>query len=227
MIARTPSPLGSDRTALSALLGSHDTSLRSRLGGFALALTLASCLAFGLDGLATAAPTVAAPTNAASTPSSAPPAVHLAGSKRPTVGGNYFLAGNTLDGQPFSVADLRGKVVLVYYWHTGCAVCLDKMPELRANVAGWQGKPFVIVMVHVDRERAKVADYWRTVKLLRPGEAMGPMLWRGDADFVDSLPSEHAQWPVSVLLDRQGRVAAYWEGRIPAEAWDSIADLMP
>jgi thiol-disulfide isomerase/thioredoxin len=143
------------------------------------------------------------------------------------VGGNFFLAGNTLEGTGFNTAELRGKVVLVYYWHTGCAVCLDKMPELRANAAGWASKPFELVIVNADKERAAAASYWRTVRQLRPGEALGPVIWRGDADFIDSLGGEPAQWPVSVLLDRKGKVAGYWEGRMPAEAWDNIADLMP
>jgi len=41
------------------------------------------------------------------------------------------------------------------------------------------------------------------------------------------LSGEPAQWPVSVLVDTNGKVAAHWEGRIPAQAWDKIADLIP
>jgi thiol-disulfide isomerase/thioredoxin len=167
------------------------------------------------------APAQAAPATAATS------AAQTSGFKRPAVGGNFFLAGNTLEGTGFNTAELRGKVVLVYYWHTGCAVCLDKMPELRANAAGWASKPFEMVIVNADKERSAAASYWRTVKQLRSGEAIGPVIWRGDADFIDSLGSEPAQWPVSILLDRKGKVAGYWEGRMPAEAWDNIADLMP
>ncbi|RYG07515.1 MAG: TlpA family protein disulfide reductase, partial [Burkholderiales bacterium] len=39
--------------------------------------------------------------------------------------------GRTIEGQPFKLAALKGKVVLVMFWSTGCAVCRDKMPELR------------------------------------------------------------------------------------------------
>jgi thiol-disulfide isomerase/thioredoxin len=45
--------------------------------------------------------------------------------------------GRTLEGKPFSLAGLRGKVVLLMFWSTDCAVCRDKMPELRQNYEGW------------------------------------------------------------------------------------------
>ncbi len=61
------------------------------------------------------------------------------------------LQGKTLAGAPFSLAALRGKVVLVLFWSTDCAVCRDKMPELRANAQGWRGKPFELVTISVDR----------------------------------------------------------------------------
>ena len=37
-----------------------------------------------------------------------------------------------------------GKVVLLMFWSTGCAVCRDKMPELRQNYEGWAGKPHAL-----------------------------------------------------------------------------------
>ena len=45
---------------------------------------------------------------------------------------------------------LRGQVVLVFYWSTDCAVCRDKMPELRANLAGWQAATFTLLGVNMD-----------------------------------------------------------------------------
>jgi thiol-disulfide isomerase/thioredoxin len=202
-------------------------------------MTIATCSSFSPASIALAKPrpwrawvlagasllSAWAPAQAA--PAAASSATQASVFKRPVVGGNFFLAGNTLEGTGFSTAELRGKVVLVYYWHTGCAVCLDKMPELRANAAGWASKPFELVIVNGDKDRSAAASYWRTVKQLRPADAIGPVIWRGDADFIDSLGGELAQWPVSVLLDRKGKVAGYWEGRMPAEAWDNIADLMP
>jgi thiol-disulfide isomerase/thioredoxin len=46
-----------------------------------------------------------------------------------------LLRSTTLEGQPFDLAALRGKVVMLVFWSTGCPVCRDKMPELRANAS--------------------------------------------------------------------------------------------
>jgi thiol-disulfide isomerase/thioredoxin len=137
------------------------------------------------------------------------------------------MRGSTLDGRPFDLGRLRGKVVLVFYWATDCAVCRSKLPELRANAMGWRDKPFEIVRVSVDRRRADVVAYENTLAAVLPGEPRQAALWRGDADYADNLPEHPGRLPLSLVLDRTGREAARFEGRIPAEAWDRIADLLP
>jgi thiol-disulfide isomerase/thioredoxin len=152
----------------------------------------------------------------------------LAAVSLPADGARFRVVGRTLDGHFLDLDSLRGKVVLVYYWNTNCPVCLDKMPELRANVAGWLNKPFALVMINTDKQRDAAVRYWQSVIATQPKSAvMGPILWRGQQGYMDGLSGEPAQWPVSVLVDTNGKVAAHWEGRIPAQAWDKIADLIP
>ena len=55
------------------------------------------------------------------------------------------VSGATLDGGKFNASALKDKVVMVYYWSTGCAVCRSHLSELRANLAGWKNKPFALV----------------------------------------------------------------------------------
>lgn len=141
-------------------------------------------------------------------------------------GSSFSLSGPTMQGRPFSLASLRGRVVLVYYWATDCPVCLDKMPELRANAEGWRGKPFSVVHVQMDRQPQAPQLYWQTVDTTVPG-AMHTVLWHNDPAFRDSLPRRPPSLPFSVLLDRQGRVVASFEGRIPPQTWDQVADLLP
>lgn len=142
-------------------------------------------------------------------------------------GDELTLTGQTLRGQPFSLAALRGKVVLVYFWATDCPICLNKMPELRANVSGWKGKPFELVTVHLDRQREVADRYWYAVGATASRGAMGPVLWRGAADYHDSLPRLPSMLPFSVLINAQGKVVASFEGRIPPEVWDQVAELLP
>ena len=62
------------------------------------------------------------------------------------------VSATTLDGSKFDTAQLKNKVVMVYYWSTSCAVCRSHLSELRANLSGWKNKPFALVTVNVDAD---------------------------------------------------------------------------
>ena len=135
------------------------------------------------------------------------------------------LAGRTLDGRAFDLRALRGRVVLVVAWSTDCAVCRDKMPELRSNAAGWRDQPFSLVLLSMDRRRQDAADYEAILaRTLAPGQRLTSM-WIGDMVTATGL-SRRDPRPATWLLDRQGRVVQQWTGRIAPEAWDQIADLL-
>lgn len=145
----------------------------------------------------------------------------------PAVAPTAALAGRTLDGRPFTLAALRGKVVLVYFWRTDCAVCRTIMAELLANVGGWQGKPFELVAVSLDARRADLVDYERIIATTVPTAQRFSVLWAGEPGHADSLLSTRSSLPLNVIIDPQGRVVQRHEGRLPGEAWDRIAELMP
>lgn len=137
------------------------------------------------------------------------------------------LQGRTLDGKLFSLAELRGKVVLVYYWRTDCPVCRSIMSELRANYDGWQGKPFELVAVNLDARRSDLVDYEKVIATTVPTRQRFPSLWSGEAGHADGLRGKSTALPLSVIIDAKGQVVSRHEGRIPGEAWDRIAELLP
>lgn len=127
------------------------------------------------------------------------------------------LQATLLTGERFELSALKGKVVMLFYWSTQCAVCRSHLPELRANLAGWKDKPFELVTVNVDKNQTE----WRAYeKILAQTSAVRPTaVWQGDLVL--------AKLPVTVVLDVQGREAARHEGRIAPEAWDDVATLLP
>jgi len=135
------------------------------------------------------------------------------------------IEGNTIEGKPFKLSSLRGKVVLVMYWSTDCAVCRDKMPELRNNYEGWAGKPFEMVAVSTDRRMQDVLEYERIIARTVPTRQRFVQLWMGDGGYSDSL-GKHVQLPAAYLIDKSGKIVERYVGRIPPEAWDRIADLL-
>jgi thiol-disulfide isomerase/thioredoxin len=127
------------------------------------------------------------------------------------------LQASTLTGERFDVGALKGNVVILFYWSTDCAVCRSHLPELRANLAGWKGKPFELVTVNVDKDMAG----WRAYeKIVAQTHSVRPTaVWQGDI--------MRTKLPVTVVLDVQGREVAHHEGRIAPEAWDDVAALLP
>ncbi len=125
----------------------------------------------------------------------------------------------TQEGAKFDAAQLKGKVVLVYFWSTTCAVCRSHLPELRANLAGWKDRPFVLVTVNVDPDMAQWQAYER-IAAQTHGPSQRPIaLWEAKA--------VSGKLPITVVADTSGVVKYRYEGRIAAESWDSVAELLP
>ena len=139
------------------------------------------------------------------------------------------ISGTTLDKKTFNLAALKGKVVLVMFWSTDCAICRDKMPELRENVQGWADKPFEIVLVSIDRRMADVDSYNAIIHKSVPLKQRFTQVWAGEAGYKDNLDTAaltRAQLPAALLIDKQGKLVERFNGRIPAEVWDKISDLL-
>lgn len=139
------------------------------------------------------------------------------------------LQGKTLANKPFQLTALKGKVTLVMFWSTACPVCRDQMPELRENIKGWADKPFELVLVSVDKNMKDVEDYFKYLSQIIPAKQHFIQLWALSAGYKDSIRANQIpikQLPVSYLIDKNGKVAAVYRGRIPAQAWDDIAELL-
>ena len=134
--------------------------------------------------------------------------------------------GTDLSGQPFVLRAGDGRVRVLMFWRTDCAVCLSKMPELRANAQGWKSKPFDLVLINTDTRREDALAYDRLRRDLSVGR--GPLLsaWAGDVQLPRAWQAS-GRLPLMLVIDSQGRVAARHEGRVPPELWDQVADLLP
>jgi peroxiredoxin len=133
--------------------------------------------------------------------------------------------GKTFEGKTFKLNSLKGKVVLVMFWSTDCAVCRDKMPELRQNYEGWKSQPFELVLVSTDRRMKDVEDYEKIIARTVPAGQRFVQLWAGEPGYKDNF-GKPAQLPASFVIDKSGKVVERFLGRIPPEAWDKIAELL-
>ena len=120
------------------------TTFHNLLSAMAIATVIAAP-AFAQQNALKALPPAAGPVSAAAQPTAAIAAPQI--------------DAQTIDGKPFKLAALKGKVVLVMFWSTGCAVCRDKMPELHTNYEGWVGKPFEVLAISTDSQMQDLMDY--------------------------------------------------------------------
>jgi thiol-disulfide isomerase/thioredoxin len=61
------------------------------------------------------------------------------------------LAFETMDGEPASIAALKGKVVVLNLWATWCAPCREEMPSLDRLQAAFDPEEVAVVALSVDR----------------------------------------------------------------------------
>ncbi|MFO0951174.1 MAG: TlpA disulfide reductase family protein [Isosphaeraceae bacterium] len=55
-----------------------------------------------------------------------------------------------LDGRTRTLADYRGKVVVLDFWNRGCGWCLKAMPEMNAVAARFKGRPVAVLGLNTD-----------------------------------------------------------------------------
>lgn len=114
---------------------------------------------------------------------------------------------------------MKGKVSVVFVWATSCSVCRSALPELRANAAGWKDKPFALITLNVDTQRADWQNYEKLVERTSMPPRNLHALWMG------TLASP-VRLPLTLVVDAKGKVIARYEGRMAPEAWDGVAELL-
>jgi thiol-disulfide isomerase/thioredoxin len=115
------------------------------------------------------------------------------------------------EGQPRSLADFRGKAVLLNIWATWCVPCRKEMPALDRLEAALGGPDFQVVPLSIDRGGADVVRKFFAEIGIKKLEMYLDV--SGDASRQLSVVG----LPTTLLLDREGREIGRLIG--PAE-WD-------
>ena len=64
-----------------------------------------------------------------------------------------------LNGEPISLSQYRGQVVLLDFWATWCPPCIAEMPNVKATYAKYKNHKFEIIGISLDRAIAPLETY--------------------------------------------------------------------
>jgi thiol-disulfide isomerase/thioredoxin len=128
--------------------------------------------------------------------------------------------GTTLQGKPFDLRSLRGDVVVVNVWASWCAPCIAEAPGLQRVHAQTEAEGVRFIGINTEADQAAARAHERRFGVTYPSlaEDGGRVLLR----LRGSLPPTAT--PSTLVLDRNGRVAARVIGRVGASTLQSLVD---
>jgi cytochrome c-type biogenesis protein len=109
----------------------------------------------------------------------------------------------TLDGQPFVLASLRGRVVLLNFWATWCIPCRQEIPDLSAMQRDLGARGLTVVGVSADDTADDVRDFQRAL-------AQDYTVLLGTTDAKSKY--EVVGLPKTFVIDRAGRIRQTFTG---------------
>lgn len=116
-----------------------------------------------------------------------------------------------LDGRTLTLADLRGRPVLINFWATTCPVCVAEMPELVALYQELRGRGFELIAVAMPYDPpSHVQDFARRRGL--PFPIALDVQGQVTAAFDDVRYT-----PTAYLVDPNGDIVLRHTGRLDVE----------
>ena len=134
--------------------------------------------------------------------------------------GPISLSGTTIDGKPLDLASYRGKVVVVNVWGSWCDPCQREATALQGAWAARQAKPVQFVGIDIRDQPAAARAFQRKKGITYPsldGSDGSALLAFHGSLSPSAIPS-------TIVLDRQGRVAARVLGTVTQATLTGLVD---
>ena len=130
------------------------------------------------------------------------------------------LTGKTLNGDTYSLADDLGDVVVMNVWASWCAPCRAEAPELEEVWTDVQRDGVQFIGLNTRDSELAAQRFVETMGLTFP--SVQDTDGRLQLLFADSLPPQAI--PSTLVIDREGRVAARMLGKVSAATLRGVID---
>src|SRR2546427_9230268 len=111
-----------------------------------------------------------------------------------------------IDGHRVSLAQLKGKPVLINFWATWCVPCRDELPLIRDEYLAHRAEGFTVIAINFgDESSDTVRKFWSS-HTLQPAPFLDP---DGSVASNYGVALNNTGLPVSVLVARDGIISSY------------------
>ena len=130
------------------------------------------------------------------------------------------IAGTDFEGNEVDTADWAGDVVVVNTWYAGCAPCRAEAPDLVELATTRAADGVRVLGINTEDDAGTAQAFQRTYEV--PYPSIEDRTGRVVASLSGVVPLQAV--PSTVVLDRQGRVAARVVGLAEGSTLDALVD---
>jgi peroxiredoxin len=128
-------------------------------------------------------------------------------------------AATTLDGKVISLEDLRGKVVVMTFWSTRCAICEKETPKFNQIADKYAGKNVIFLGLSMENEM-KISEHLRkkVFKYTIIPNSLGIIMQYADRGANGSF---NINYPSTFVINQKGEIEMKTSGWDKSKAIDS------
>ena len=119
---------------------------------------------------------------------------------------------DNLKGEQVSISDFKGKVVVISFWATWCAPCMQELPHLNGFQEKYKDDGLVVLAIATDGPETLTG----VRRIARRKKWSMPVLLDQEGTAT-SLLNPRGTNPFTIFVDREGRIVHTHEGYSPGD----------